>query len=357
MKKLKRPVKILMFLLVFLLVFFLSCLIYYNIQISPVSNDDATVEIEIGTGTSTSMIGDILIENNLIRDKFVFSVYIKLNNIDGLQAGTYQLSEAMSLSEILDYLSKGVVYGDSTLITFKEGWTLERIGQELEKSTLITTESFLDKMSDDDYILSLIDEYWFLDEVIMDSDIYYPLEGYLFPETYAISDMVEEEDVIKIMLDQMNLVLSEVRGSISESKFTVHEILSLASMIELEGVDEETRNKISGVFYNRLEDGWSLGSDVTTCYGVGASLSDCNDNIDYNAYTPYNTRSIEMAGKLPIGPICSPGLESITASLFPDESDNYYFVADKYKNVFFTRNEIEHQAMIKEIKDRGDWPW
>ncbi len=356
-KKLKVKFKILIGLLVFLGLILISGSLLYSWFISPISDSDTEYKIEIESGTSTSEIGQILYENELIRNTFVFDIHVRLNNYDNLQAGTYILSSNMSMDDILRMLQKGIVENNSMLITFKEGFTIDRIGEELETHTLINKDEFITQMEDRSYVKSLIDEYWFLDEVILSDDIYYPLEGYLFPETYAFEPTVTIEQVVTVMLDQMEEVLDDKRDIISKSELTVHEIITLASMIELEGVDEYTRDNISGVFYNRLDSGWSLGSDVTTCYGVGASLSDCNDNIDYNAYTPYNTRSIEMAGMLPIGAICSPSLESINASLEPEENDYYYFVADKYKEIYFTSNETEHQQVINEIKARGEWPW
>ena len=101
----------------------------------------------------------------------------------------------------------------------------------------------------------------------------------------------------------------------------------------------------------------NLGSDVTTYYAFNQAMDKDLTSEMFNTYNPYNTRSSAMAGKLPVGPICNPSIESIMASINPTKSDYYYFVADKNGNVYYTKTSSEHSAKVKELKEKGDWIW
>ncbi len=158
------------------------------------------------------------------------------------------------------------------------------------------------------------------------------------------------------MLDQTESVLREYKNNISSSRYSVHELITLASVVEKEGIYKDDRNKIASVFYNRLNSGMSLGSDVTTYYAfkIDMGTRDLTYN-ELNTYNPYNTRGPKMEGKLPVGPISNFSKESFEAVINPDSNDYYYFVADKNGKTYFTKTYAEHQKVIKEIKDSGNW--
>ena len=226
----------------------------------------------------------------------------------------------------------------------------------LSETTNISEDEFLTKMKDKTYLASLIKSYWFLTDAILDSNIYYGLEGYLAPDTYNFKDKdVTVEEVIKTLLDQEEKNLSPYKDTLS--KMNVHEVLTLASISELEGLKDTDRKLIVGVFQNRLSKGMNLGSDVTTYYAFNQAMDKDLTSEMFNTYNPYNTRSSAMAGKLPVGPICNPSIESIMASINPTKSDYYYFVADKNGNVYYTKTSSEHSAKVKELKEKGDWIW
>ena len=166
---------------------------------------------------------------------------------------------------------------------------------------------------------------------------------------------VTVEEVIKTLLDQEEKNLSPYKDTLS--KMNVHEVLTLASISELEGLKDTDRKLIVGVFQNRLSKGMNLGSDVTTYYAFNQTMDKDLTSEMFNTYNPYNTRSSAMAGKLPVGPICNPSIESIMASINPTKSDYYYFVADKNGNVYYTKTSSEHSAKVKELKEKGDWIW
>ena len=329
---------------------------FYQYQVSPTDkSSNAKVEVVIKQGMSTSQIASLLKKKYLIRDEFFFKVYMKLNRRDSIKASTYYLSKNMNLDNIVSLLEKGASNTDIS-ITFKEGKTIKDYAKVLSETTNISEEEFLAKMKDTTYLTSLISSYWFLTDAILDSNIYYGLEGYLAPDTYNFKDKdVTVEEVIKTLLDQEEKNLSPYKDALS--KMNIHEVLTLASMAELEGVKDADRKLIVGVFQNRLSKGMNLGSDVTTYYAFNQTMDKDLTSEMFNTYNPYNTRSSAMAGKLPVGPICNPSKESILASINPTKSDYYYFVADKNGNVYYTKTSSEHSAKVKELKEKGDWIW
>ena len=128
----------------------------------------------------------------------------------------------------------------------------------------------------------------------------------------------------------------------------------MASIVELEGVNSADRVNVAGVFYNRLNSGMSLGSDVTTYYAVKKDFSTDLTVSELNSCNGYNTRGTCVKG-LPVGPICNAGLSSISAAIEPEENDYYYFVADKNKKTYFSKDGVEHAETVARLKSEGLW--
>lgn len=167
---------------------------------------------------------------------------------------------------------------------------------------------------------------------------------------------VSVKEIFEKMLDQTEKELNKYRNDIEKSKYSVHELITLASIIELEGSNSNDRKGVAGVFYNRLEDNWNLGSDVTTYYAVKTNMSDrdLRKNEINDCTNKYNTRCTSLIG-LPIGPISNPGIESIEAVLNPTKSDYYYFVADKTGKTYFNKTYEEHNKTIQTLKNNDMW--
>ena len=336
-----------------------SLIAWYYLNIRPVNKEQfesKTLKIEIGT--TNEEIASILEENNIIRNKLAFRIYIKLNKITGFQAGTYIIDKPYELNDIASLLKTGKIYSNETInITFVEGKNMRYIAKIIAQNTENTEEEVYAVLKDKEYINSLIDNYWFITEEINNSNIYYSLEGYLFPDTYQFeSTKVDIKTIFKTMLDKMSTVLDGYKENIDNNKYTVHQILSLASMIELEAKNAEDRAEVSGVFYNRLNKNMSLGSDVTTYYAYKVDMGERDLYMsEINGYNPYNTRGPKMEGKIPVGPISSVGCTSIEAAINPKTTDALYFVADKYGKVYFGKNNAEHEANIQNLKKQGLW--
>ena len=353
-KKLNKKIKIIILIVAVFIILILTPIIWYNSSLGAVSKESSKVEIEIPIGSGSSKIGAILKENGLIKNELAFKIYVKLNNISGLQAGKYSIDKSWNVEEILEFLKTGKVMKDQVIITFVEGKNMRWIASKIEECTNNTAEDVYNLLKDGEYIESLIQEYSFITNEITNKDIYYPLEGYLFPDTYYFNGKdVTVKEIFKTMLDKMESILLTIEN---KKGLTTHELLTMASIIELEGTNKEARKDIASVFYNRLNRNISLGSDVTTYYAYGIDMGERDlTKKELNSYNPYNTRGPNMLGKLPVGPIASPSLSSIEAAANPNTTEYLFFVADKNGKVYFTRSNSEHEQMISKLKQQGLW--
>ena len=336
-----------------------SGVLWYKISISPVNrNDDKEIEVFIDSGTGANDIAKILKENGLIKNEIAFKIYIKLGNISGLQAGTYYLKPSMDLKEIIEMLKTGKIQDPNQMsITYIEGKNINWLANLIAENTNNTKEEVYALLKDEQYIDSLIEKYWFLDEEIKNKDIYYPLEGYLFPDTYIIASKdVKVEEIFKIMLDRTGEILSKYKDEINKSNYSVHEILTIAAIIEVEGMDTGGRKGVSAVIYNRLDSGMPLQMCTTTYYAIQVDMwtRDLSQR-EINTYNPYNTRGPNMEGKLPVGPISSVSKTSIEAAIYPIDTDYLFFVSDEAGKLYFTKTNSEHERKIQELKDKGIW--
>ena len=156
------------------------------------------------------------------------------------------------------------------------------------------------------------------------------------------------------MLDETNEKLEKYKSKMSSDP---HYYFTMASIVELEGTNLENRKMIVGIFENRLNSGMNLGSDVTTYYGLQVAMTSDLTTEQFASTNFYNTRSINMIGKMPIGPICNSSLSSIEASVEPTPNDYLFFVADKNGKIYYTKTNKEHEQKVAEIKANGDWIW
>lgn len=357
MRRLNKLGKAVVSLLVILLVLIISIFVY-NFNIGKVNNNDDIIVFEVANGSTYLSLASNLKEKKLIKSEFFYKLYIKLNNPKELKVGRYELSQNMGVKQIVNVLTGGSSYNPNTIkLTFKEGINMIKIVSLITENTNNTEEDIYSLLKNEEYLNELINEYWFITEDIKNQDIYYSLEGYLFPNTYEFMNKdVDVKEIFKKMLDNMELQLEPYKTEIENSKYNIHELLTLASIIELEAANTSDRAKVAGVFYNRLENKWSLGSDVTTYYAVGIDMNERDlYQSELNDYNAYNTRSSKMAGKLPVGPICIPSIESIKAVIEPENHNYFYFVADKNKKTYFSTNASEHDKIVSKLKDEGLW--
>lgn len=307
------------------------------------SGNREQIEVEVPVGTSTKGIGEILEEEAIIKDSTVFNYFLKTKNVAEFQAGFYQFSPSMELEEILSVLENGgtnTPVSDEYKILVKEGATLEEIAEEFAGKSDYTKKDFIEVATDEAFIKELSSAFpKLLTKSIKSEKIKYKLEGYLFPATYDYLTDYTIEKVITAMVEKTDDVMGSYYNKIAEKNLDVHSVLTLASLIEKEGVNLEDRRKIAGVFFNRLEDDMPLQSDISILYALNKHLEYVtieNTEVD----SPYNLYTHKGFGP---GPFDSPSEEAIQATLNPEETEYYYFLADLATgDVYFSKTFEEH---------------
>jgi len=352
MKNKKMLIFIPIILVVILIISFIGILLY---QLSPVdSNNEDIIEFTVESGWGKSTVVHELNKQGLIRSEFFGKVLVKLTNKE-LYAGTYKLSKDLSVSEILEKISNQEnIENESITITFVEGKRLEYFVKLISDNFEYTESVINEKLNDREYLESLIDKYWFITTDIFNENIYYPLEGYFYPDTYEFKVNSTLDEIIEKLLNNMDEKLKGYKEEIETGKYKIHEYLTLASIVELEGINSLDRAGVAGVFYNRLDSGMTLGSDVTTYYAVKKDFSSDLTISELNSCNGYNTRGTCVSG-LPVGPICSASLSSISAVIEPESHDYYYFVADKNRKTYFSKDGVEHNKTVADLKSQDLW--
>lgn len=341
--------------LLLILILITSFAIIFFHSLSPVDKkNEKEITFTVENGWGKNKIIKELKNKDLIRSEFFSKIIVKLKNKE-LYAGTYKLSKDLSTNEVLEIIEAGKnIENESIKITFVEGKRLTTYIKQISENFPYTEEEILNTLSNKEYLNTLINKYWFITEDILNEKIYYPLEGYLYPDTYEFKKNSKLEEIIEKMLDNMDSKLTNYKDEIKLSSYSIHQILTLASIVELEGVNKEDRSMVAGVFYNRLKSGMSLGSDVTTYYAVKKDFSRDLSQNDLDSCNGYNTRGTCVTG-LPVGPIASPSLSSLSATIEPTENEYYYFVADKEKNTYFSKTSSEHVQTVAKLKSEGKW--
>ena len=299
---------------------------------------DVTIEIE--QGMSTEQIAEELKEAGAVKIPLLFRVYAKFKHYDSqFKYGVYSFNTEAGYEAISQMLIEEGALAQSVKVTIPEMSSIDDIAEILEENGVCTKSDFINEVQNGEF------GYDFIDDIPVDN-VYYRLEGYLFPETYDFYNFDSEECAhlaVEKMLKTLDDKLTDgMMQKISESGYTLHEIMTMASIVELEagGSPDEMAN-VAAVFYNRLEsdDFTTLGSSPTRKYPYGGGK--------YNTY--------ESPG-LPPGPLCSPSLKSIEASIEPTEDfDYYYFVTDASMKFYYNKTLAEHNSTIARLQAANNW--
>jgi len=349
MKKIHKL--IISFIILCIVIAVLGCSIYiYNL--SPVNNDNTSIELTVEPGDTFLSIAPTLEEENLIRSTFFYKLYVKLNKASGLEAGVYYVSTDMGVKELVKTLSGKSTNVNVMTITFKEGLHMRKVADTIANYTNYTAEEIIAVGTDTKFLNELISKYWFLTEDILNEDIYYPLEGYLFPNTYEFNKDASIEDIYIRLLDEMDKVLTLHKEDIENSEYSVHEIITLASMIQSEGNNIDDFGKMASVFLTRLDRNMKLQSCASAYYGDKKIMGIDEFGDSYLKNNAYNTYVIPA---LPVGPISNPGSDAIESVLNPSDTDYLYFASDKNMKVYFSRTYAEHAQTVAELKEAGNW--
>lgn len=300
-----------------------------------------TVVFEVAPGAPTVSIARGLEREGLIRDRLSFRVMAALLGFDGrLKAGRYELSPGYSTWHTLRKIGRGEVV--TVAVTVPEGLTLAQIEGLLEEEGLVEPGELRRALEELDARGELPilpeDRGGFID----------PYEGVLFPDTYFFEATADPVTIARAMARRTQEVFTPERVARATSLgMTPFEVLTLASIIEKEAVVDEERPLISSVYHNRLRAGMKLDACPTVFYVLGKPMSEPLLFADLEVDSPYNTY---LNAGLPPGPICSPGLASIDAALYPAETSYYYFVSKNDGTHHFSRTLAEHNRAVAEYQ-------
>ena len=312
--------------------------------VEPGSEEQVIVEIPNGSGAS--MIVEMLDEAGLVRNKTCAKINARIGGYDNLQANTYIFNKGMSFQQIMKVINEGNFdYLSKESIEVKDGARLTQVAEAISGQLPFSSEEILAKWNDKEYLNELIDKYWFLTDDILGKDVMNPLEGYLYADTYFItsgSDTIE--GFTEMCLDRMDTELSARKDRIDASGFSVHEFLTLTSIVTKEATSGD-QAAVAGVFMNRLDQGMSLGSDVTVGYIFDIDRVELKQS-QLESDNPYNTR--KFAG-LPPGPISTVVGGAMDAVLDYEKSDDLFFFADENGTVHYYKNQDDFYQGIEDI--------
>jgi UPF0755 protein len=287
----------------------------------------------IPEGSTFQQVANILKQEQLIRSRSAFLLLGKTRDIDRkIRPGEYELDASMSPQDILAKLLAGRVVLHP--VTIPEGYSLTQIAEVLAAQQVTDTKDFTKLVRDRTFISSL--------GIEADS-----LEGYLFPETYSFPRQTKAREVIKAMVDGLHRVWgAELQEQAARMKLSLHQVLTLASVIEKETGAKDERELIAAVFHNRLRKKIPLQSDPTVIYGLPAFDGNIHKR-DLSVPSPYNTYRVQG---LPPGPIASPGAQSLRAALFPAQASYLYFVSRNDGTHQFSSTLAEHNQAVEKYQ-------
>lgn len=301
--------------------------------------NDEPVVITVLQGDSLSRVADDLKNTGVIRSELWFRYKGKEIAVN-IKPGTYEIVPNLQIEKIYEILQEGEQV-EQVKITFPEGFTLYQFAERVEESGLGTIEEFIESTN----------RYFESKGYDFDtSNLYFNMEGYLFPDTYFFEKDQSIDGIVSTLATTMEEVFTEEYiDRAEELDLTIHQVLTLASLIEREAFNDKERSTISGVIYNRLEAGMLLQIDATVIYGKGEGTKHITrvfykDLEEDNPFNTYKNKGI------PPGPIASPSKNSIHAALYPEDHDYFYYVLGEDGHVFSKTYE-EHLVNVDKYID------
>jgi UPF0755 protein len=292
--------------------------------------------VEIPSGASSRTIGERLVSGGVIRDLQTYRLTLWLSGQGRhLKAGEYRFDRALTPLEVIDKIARGEAFVLS--LTFPEGLTMAEMAKIFESHGLGPASAFLGAATD----TSLIRD---LDPAAKD------LEGYLFPETYAVPRKTDAPKLVRLMVERFEHVFTpELREAASAQQLSVRQAVTLASIVEKETAKAEERPLVAAVYVTRLRIGMPLQCDPTVIYALQRAGSYTgnlrHDDLAFDS--PYNT--YRYAG-LPPGPIASPGRASLEAAVHPADADSLYFVSRNDGSHVFAKTLDEHNRNVQKYQ-------
>lgn len=323
-----------------------SVALYVWNGLRPTASGDP-IRIEVKSGTSPFELAEQLEKDGIIRSAFIFKYYLKLKDEGNrFQAGNYDMTPGMELDAVIAKLNAGdTVKAETVKFTIPEGFTAVQIAAKLGTEGAASQDELM-KLIDENRAWEDVDSVL---QIPADSGELHHLEGYLFPETYELKKGATAEEIIRRMLAETDRKLNslpELDEKLETLGLTLHQLLTIASLIEREVVVDEERPIVASVIYNRIKEGMPLQIDATIQYLLDKQKERLMEK-DLEVESPYNTY---LNKGLPPGPIASPSLKSIQAALNPDTTDYLYYVTKKdgSQTHLFAKTYKEHLRNIDE---------
>lgn len=314
----------------------------------PLEASTEPIVFEIKSGTGTSKIAEQLQQEGLIRSGLAFKGYLKWKKQgSNFMAGTYSMNPGVSYEEIVNKLNSGeVVPEEMVKFTIPEGYTVLQMADKLSEEGIVDRDEFI-KLANDPSAFDVD----IIKDIPVDEELRYVLEGYLFPETYELKKDSSTHDVMQRMLEEFQTKVNSIpdlETELQEKKLSLHELLTIASLVEREVVVDAERPLVAGVIYNRIHQDMKLEIDATVQYLLDKPKARLLFK-DLKVESPYN---MYLNKGLPPGPIASPSLPSIQAALQPEASDYLFYVTKKdgSSGHLFAKTYKEHQQNIAKSK-------
>lgn len=309
---------------------------YYGI-----GKTDEDIRFNIPAGSTNDEIADILVNEGVIKNKKLFMLALKIEKPAAIYPGDITLQPSSGYSEIIENLSQMRESYKTVSITFTEGESLLEIANKLEKNEVCSAEDFLFEFNKNQ-------GYDFENDIDDNGDMFYRMEGYFYPDTYEFYVEDSASNVTKKLREQFEKKYETVKSKIKNSGMSLNEVMTLASIVQLEAASESEMPKVASVFLNRLDDPDTypmLQSDTTTNYINNVIKVEADNTASIEHYTEcYDTYQCKG---LPAGPICNPGMAAINAVLDPKKTDYYYFCNNlKTGETFYAKTLDEHEENL-----------
>ena len=309
---------------------------YYGI-----GKTDEDIRFNIPAGSTNSEIADILVNEGVIKNKKLFMLALKFEKPTAIYPGDITLQPSSGYSEIIEKLSQMRESYKTVSITFTEGENLLDIAKKLEDNEVCTADDFLFEFNKNQ-------GFDFENDVDDNGDMFYRMEGYFYPDTYEFYVNDSAGNVTKKLREQFEKKYESVKAKIKNSGMSLNEVMTLASIVQLEAASEDEMPKVASVFLNRLDDPDTypmLQSDTTTNYIKNVIKTEADNTASIEHYTEcYDTYKCKG---LPAGPICNPGMAAINAVLEPKKTDYYYFCNNlKTGETFYAKTLDEHEENL-----------
>lgn len=303
------------------------------------SKGNEVVDISVDKDQNLDDVIEKMDKEGKIKSKRILKNYIKkVQAPQKVVAGEYVFSSNLNAYDLLLNLKEGIYDNRPVKVTIPEGYNIDEIGNKLEKQGIIKKEDFIKS----------IKEYKTPSFIKVDKNRKYPLEGYLFPDTYEFFKGMPGDKIIDKMIDRFKYVIKEIEkeDNIKIKDNDIDKLINMASVIEKEAEKNDERRKVASVFYNRMDKKMKMESCATVLYALGYH----KDKLyykDLKIKSPYNTY---LNIGLPVGPIGSPGKNSIKAALNPEKTDYLYFVSKNNGTHYFTKDYKEFLKIKKETQ-------